>query len=119
MLGVLADPGQQCGLAFPQPGQAEEVKASHVGDATVMPRPSMSGVREDWRPDPGEILLVSGRPDDAGDLGLAQVQAGRRLRRNFRSAAAPRQVCWKVEPLARDMVVHSLHERVEPGLRAR
>src|SRR5690606_19700770 len=69
--GVVVDEAEQRRAAGVLPGQAEEVQAGDVGDATPVDHPAVAYHAGDV--DPGVVGAVTGRPDDRAHLEVAVV----------------------------------------------
>jgi hypothetical protein len=69
--GVVFHPSDQRGATRVLPGEAEEVEARHVGDATTMANATV--LVEDRQLDPRVVGPVARRPEDGVHLELAAV----------------------------------------------
>ena len=69
---VLFHPKDEAGRPAGQKGQPQEIQPRHLGDAAAMHWHSMRVERTD--PQSAKIERKSGRSDDGGDSGIAQVK---------------------------------------------
>ena len=69
---IFADAGQEGGIQFRQPLQAEEIQAGNSRDSVVVDRVAF-GI-DDGKIDPAEIDAVAGGPDHRGDAFRSEVE---------------------------------------------